>query len=91
MTNGIREKTRTSIRRRHPGDRPAHRWRTGLLLPQDEPHRFQAGRVALERDGDRALDGRGRVCLHQPQHPDPFLIGVVLQLWPTATGKLKRS
>ena len=32
--------------------------------------------MALERDGDRALDGRGRVRLHQPQHPDPFLIGL---------------
>ena len=29
--------------RTHPVDRPAHRWRAGLLLPQDEPHRFQAG------------------------------------------------
>ena len=32
--------------------------------------------MALERDGDRTLDGRGRMRFHQPQHPDPFLIGL---------------
>ena len=32
--------------------------------------------MALEGGRHRALDGRGRVGLHQPQHPDPFLIGL---------------
>ena len=32
--------------------------------------------MALERGRHRALDGRGRLRLHQPQHPDPLLIGL---------------
>ena len=32
--------------------------------------------MLFERGGHRALDGRGRVRLHQPQHPDPFLVGL---------------
>ena len=60
----------------HPCDRRAHRRRTGLLLPEDEPHRLQARRMPFECGGHRPLDSRGWVRLHQPQHPDPFLVGL---------------
>ena len=59
---------------------PSSRRRPGMLrpglVPKDEPYRLQAPRLTFERGRHRALDGRGRVGLHQPQHPDPLLIGL---------------
>ena len=75
---------RTAIRA-SSGRTPATPRRAGLLPPEDEPHRLQARRRALEGGRHRPLDDRGWVGLHQPQHPDPFLVGlagVLRQLGP---------
>ena len=48
--------------RTRPRHRPAHRRRATLLLEEEEPHRLETRRMALERGRHRALDGRGKSC-----------------------------